>query len=226
MSTSDHATASGAMISAQFRIQLPEGLWVAQLSKRFPDATFRLLSGFRMDDRAVELGEITTDAPETVVTAMREHDAIEGFELLESADRRALSRYETTDTALYAFTEASSLTVEFPIPVQNGWYEFDLTATREELDQLRAVLDSSGLPYELRSLVEGMERETLLTDRQRELLEAALREGYFEVPRECTLADLADEIGVDKSSASTVLRRGEARILKQFLTGPDDRRSA
>jgi len=51
-----------------------------------------------------------------------------------------------------------------------------------------------------------------------------VREGYFEVPRDCTLAELADEIGVDKSTASGVLRRGEARVLKRFLTGSDRKR--
>jgi len=212
------------MISASFRIRLPEHIWVAQVSTAFPDATFRLLSGFRMDDRAVELGEVVTDQSDAVAAAMREQPSITEYELLASDSRRILSRYETTDTDLYLFTEASGLTVEFPIVVANGWYEFDLTATRAELDQLQEVLDMSGLAYELRSLVDTAERETLLTDRQRELLERAMREGYFEVPRECTLAELAAEIDIDKSTASTVLRRGEARLVKWFLTGPEGKR--
>jgi predicted DNA binding protein len=213
-----------SMISATFRIRLPEHLWVAQLSQEFQDATFRLLSGFRMDDRAVELGEVVTDRTEAVAAAMRAHDAIAEFELLAAEDGRLLGRYETTDTDLYLFAETAGLTVEFPVRVTNGWYEFDLTATRDELDRLRESLDRVGLPYDLRSLVDTAERETLLTDRQRELLDAAVREGYFEVPRECTLADLARSVGVDKSTASTVLRRGEARLVKWFLTGPEGAR--
>lgn len=34
--------------------------------------------------------------------------------------------------------------------------------------------------------------------------------------------DVADELDVDKSTASGVLRRGEARVLKKFLTGVRD----
>lgn len=209
------------MIRAGFRIRLPEGLWVREVSLALPDATFTLLAGYRMDDRAVELGEIVTETPEASVDALRSHDAITQFDLLESADGRVLGKYETTDTHLYDFVEQSSLPVEFPVVVRHGWFEFDLTGTREELGRLRTTLEASDLAYEVQSLVTTMDTDGLLTDRQRELLEAGVREGYYEVPRECTLAELAGTVGVDKASASTVLRRGEARLVKWFLTGPE-----
>jgi len=211
------------MISAQFRIQLPEHLWVSELSRQFPAAEFRLLSGYRMDGRALELGEIVAESPGRAVEAMPTHPAIASYELLESEPGRALAKYETTQTDLYEFAEMSALTIEFPVDVRNGWYGFDLTGTRDELEELRAVLDASPLSYELESLVTRAETDSLLTDRQREVLEAAVREGYFSVPRECTLVELADSLGVDKSTVSTTLRRGEARLVKWFLSGPDSR---
>jgi hypothetical protein len=214
------ATNRRLMISAQFRIELPDWLWVAELSRAFPEATFRLLSGVRADERAIELGEVVTDSPAAVLDAFHDHSALVDPEALEQTDERLLVKYATTDTALYEFAEMASLTVEFPIDVRRGWYEFDLTGTREELDQLQAVLDGSGLSYELLSLVGREESDDLLTDRQREVLEAAVHAGYFEVPRDCTLADIADDLDVDKSTASTVLRRGQSRLVRQYLTGP------
>lgn len=209
------------MIRAQFQIRLPEGVWVTEVSQTFPNATFKLLSGYRLDEKAIELGEIITDEPDTCVEALRAHPTITQFELLESAGRRVLGKYETTDTDLYDFVEMSSLPVEFPVVAQDGWFEFDLTGTREELDQLRTMLETSDVAYELQSLVSTRDTDTLLTDRQRELLETAVRKGYFEVPRECTLAELAETVGIDKATASTVLRRGEAKLIKWFLTGPE-----
>jgi len=209
------------MISATFRIDLPEDLWVAQLSNRFGRADFRLLSGYPSGETAVELGEVVTDDPDEVVAGMREHPAIETLERLESGDRRALTKYETTDTALYEFAELSGVTIEFPIRVHNGRYEFDLTDTREEFDRFRERLEASPLSYELVSVVGGRARDGLLTDRQREVLETARREGYYEVPRGCTLADVAETLGVDKSTVSTVLRRGEARVVASVLAGPE-----
>lgn len=209
------------MIRAEFRIRLPEDVWIAAVSRAFPDATFRLLSGHRMGERAVELGEVATDAPDAVVETLRDHPSIDEYEPLETTDGRVLGKYETTDTALYEFAAALSLPVEFPVVVRDGWYAFDLTGTRAELDRLRASLEASERPFELQSLVRTTDTESLLTERQREVLATAIREGYFEVPRACTLAELAETLGVDKSTASTVLRRGEARILERFFTSPD-----
>jgi predicted DNA binding protein len=215
------APGGSAVISAQFRIQLPEYLWVSELSREFPTAEFNLLSGYRLGDHALELGEVVADPLEPAIEAMRTHPKITAHELLESEPGRALTKYETTQTDLYEFAELSGLTIEFPVDVRNGWYLFDLTGTREELDELQAVLEASPLRYELESLVTRARTDSLLTDRQREVLEAAVREGYFSVPRECTLAELAASIDVDKSTASTVLRRGEARLVKSYLSGPE-----
>jgi predicted DNA binding protein len=209
------------MIRAQFRIQLPADLWITALSEDYPRATFRLLSGFRMAEKAVELREIVADAVGDIVEAIRAQPDVTQFELLESNDRRALVKYESDKTALYEFVEDLSLTVEFPLLVQNGWYEFDLTGTRDELEQLRDALDAGGFDYELRSIVDTTETDSLVTARQRELLETAARKGYFEVPRQSTLAEVAEAVGVDKSTASTVLRRGEAKLVNWFLSAPE-----
>jgi len=99
--------------------------------------------------------------------------------------------------------------------------EFDVTATREQFETMGTVLDASGYAYELLSVVEGRNPETLLTERQRECLTVAFREGYFEVPRECTLEDVANAIGVDKSTVSETIRRGSARVLEWFLMSSD-----
>jgi DNA-binding MarR family transcriptional regulator len=216
-------TGTRQMISASFRIQLPDHLWVAELSTEFPRSTFSLLSGYRAGETALELGEVLTETPGEAAEAMRAHPSMVEFEVLESESERVLTKYETTDTDLYAFVEASSLTIEFPVDVTNGWYEFDLTGTREELNRLQEYLDGLPLSYELLSLVRTTGAEGLLTDRQREVLEAGLRRGYFEVPRGCTLAELAEQLDIDKSTASTVLRRGESQLLRWYLTGPQGR---
>lgn len=81
------------------------------------------------------------------------------------------------------------------------------------------ALDESDYEYELLSVVEERNPERLLTERQRECLTVAFREGYFEVPRRCTLEDVAEAIGVDKSTASETIRRGSSRVLERFLVG-------
>jgi predicted DNA binding protein len=45
--------------------------------------------------------------------------------------------------------------------------------------------------------------------------------GYFEVPRETTLAAVAMELGVDTSTASETIRRGTGRVLDWFFVAPE-----
>lgn len=61
-------------------------------------------------------------------------------------------------------------------------------------------------------------RSTLpLTDLQKEALRTAFETGYFEVPRDGTLVDLADELGVSDSAVSQRLRRGIASLVESTV---------
>ncbi|WP_135366665.1 helix-turn-helix domain-containing protein [Halosimplex halophilum] len=56
-----------------------------------------------------------------------------------------------------------------------------------------------------------------LTDRQLVAMGTALRLGYYEVPRDATLADIADELNCAESTASVLLRRAERDILSRVF---------
>jgi len=212
------------MITASFRLRLSEASLAGSVSRSFPDASLRLLAGVRTDETAVELGKVVAEDPAAVSAAIADHPALTAYERLASTEERSLARYETTETELYEFLAGSSLPPEFPIVVENGWAEFDFTGTREKFERVRAGLEAAGRRYELRTIVEARDTADLLTRRQREVLEAAVREGYFEVPRGCTLSELAAELDADTSTVSGVIRRAEGRVLTWFLTGVRDER--
>ncbi|MEF8974527.1 MAG: helix-turn-helix domain-containing protein [Haloarcula sp.] len=206
------------VIAARFRIRLPDDIWIADVSRANPQATFRLLSGIRAARTAIELGEVSTDDPAAAGDAIATHPSVTAYEELERTADRVLAKYETTDTELYQFVAESGLPIEYPVTAENGWYEFDLTGSRAEFDRFQAAIEDADRQYELLSLVHSTDPAGLLTERQRDVLTAALRAGYFELPRDCTLADLAATLDIDKSTASRVLRRGQTRIVKWFLT--------
>ena len=58
----------------------------------------------------------------------------------------------------------------------------------------------------------GGER-SLLTERQREVLDTATELGYYSVPRRVTSEDVAEAVGCAPSTASEHLRKIEARVL-------------
>ncbi|AGB39712.1 helix-turn-helix domain-containing protein [Natronococcus occultus] len=59
----------------------------------------------------------------------------------------------------------------------------------------------------------------VVSDRQREALAVARELGYYEVPRRNGIEDVAAELGCAVSTASGLLRRGEARAVAGVLDG-------
>lgn len=59
-----------------------------------------------------------------------------------------------------------------------------------------------------------------LSQPQREALLLAVERGYFKVPRQASLADLADVLGVSSQAASERLRRGLDSLVEQTLLIP------
>jgi predicted DNA binding protein len=56
-----------------------------------------------------------------------------------------------------------------------------------------------------------------LTNRQLELVETAAELGYYAVPREASLEEVAAEVDVARSTASTVLRRAESNVMQALV---------
>lgn len=56
-----------------------------------------------------------------------------------------------------------------------------------------------------------------LTDRQQEVLEVAVREGYYENPRQTTQTDLAEAVGCSPGTVGEHLRKIESRVFSQFV---------
>lgn len=207
------------MIHARFRLWLPAGIWVTEVSQSFPDASLRLLAGVPMDGQTLELGETRGTNPRATTEAIRSHPDVNSLDVLHCDEERSLSKYETSDQTLFEFLGGSSLLPEFPLVVEDGVLSFAITASQADFDAFGDRLDASGLRYELLSVVHRDESdEGPLTDRQLECLTTAWQMGYFEVPREVTLAEVADALDVDTSTVSETIRRGTARVLDQFLS--------
>ncbi|WP_302082585.1 helix-turn-helix domain-containing protein [Salinibaculum rarum] len=61
--------------------------------------------------------------------------------------------------------------------------------------------------------------ESSLTKQQREALVAALDQGYFDVPRGATATDVADQLGISKSSFLGRIKRAQQTVFEQLLAG-------
>lgn len=208
------------MIRARLHLRPAPNTWRPSLSRSFPGTEFRLLSSLETDIGWIDLIEILDEEPDEPAAAIESKSAVEEFARLEHTDGRLLIRYlDTAPRDVFEMAEDASIPPEFPIILRDGWVSYDLVASRADFERFRDRLDDWDGDYELHSLVSTDDADDLLTERQRQTLETAFQAGYFEVPRESTLAEVAERLDLDKSTASGLIRRAENRILTRFLTG-------
>lgn len=210
------------MPRATLSLQIPDQVWVSTLSKQYPDAAFTVLAAMPADDTGVGLVEITGADIEPIVTAIDDHESVTSVTVLEAQPDRALVQFETTEPLLILSLSEAGIPLELPITITDGEVTVELTATREKLSELGTLLENFGIQFDLLSITQSIDTQSLLTDDQYDLLEAAVERGYYDTPRTCTLTELAEAVGLAKSTTGETLHRAEGTVLKRFIGGDDD----
>lgn len=99
-----------------------------------------------------------------------------------------------------------------------------LVGSQETIRDVLRNFEAAGVVPDLHRLgdYEGGEQtlETL-TDRQLEVMQTAYDLGFYDVPREATIDDVATEIGLDGATVSEHLQRAERNVLTQQLTATE-----
>lgn len=206
------------MPSATIRLTLPEGSWIGSVSRDFDDAQFRVVAVVsRGDDGGVGLLDVTTSRPTEVVEMARTHEEIVDLEVLEVTNDRVLFQFETGAPHLLGIARDAGIPVVTPFTINDGEAVWELTAAREQLSALAGELAATGITYTVESVRPESDVQSLLSDRQATLITEAVNRGYYDTPRACTLTELADAVGIAKSTCSETLHRAEEAIIKEFV---------
>jgi predicted DNA binding protein len=107
------------------------------------------------------------------------------------------------------------------VSTERGWSIRLQLPDRKALVALSEFCDEEGINFELKRMFrqDGWVRgePTGLTDAQRDALLAAYENGYFEEPREASLADLAEVLGISPTAVGGRIRRGTAELVEMVL---------
>lgn len=179
---------------------------------------------------------------EGVLATIREHDTTASLEVLESSTVQYRDRQTVTVLVRSNYLEYTPLQIllyEGYLPfgafgeLENGQMTFDLLIEdRDSISDAVSLLREFGTvqveritqDFQSHVIPSTAEWQSLLQafpDRQREILNTAVEMGYYELPREVTLAELAEEIGVAKTTVSQHLRKAERRVVEfvvQYLS--------
>ncbi|MFP4625858.1 MAG: helix-turn-helix domain-containing protein [Natronomonas sp.] len=208
------------MTQARLRIDIPDGPWIADVSRAYPEATFRVLSAFPSTEGEIQKGlglvAIEADDLDSLLAEISAHETIIECSVLQESTNRATIQIQTSTPMILLAAKRSGIPVEMPVEIRDGTARVDVSSPHERLSTLGDELKQLELDFELEYVQDRLQLEQLLTSRQHELLEAALESGYYDTPRTCTLTELADRVGLAKSTCSEILHRTEEIIIKEF----------
>ncbi len=111
---------------------------------------------------------------------------------------------------------------ETPMGFSGGEVVLTVVGEDEELRKLISIIDNIGKVNEIHVQPATFHQEDVLaalTKRQREVVVAAKRYGYYEYPRRMNAEELAKRIGVSKATVVEHLRKAEGRLLEAILAG-------
>lgn len=205
------------MTQARLRIDIPEGPWIADLSRKYPEATFQVLTALPGDGEGFALVWIRSADIEDLLGEAVEHETMTEITVLERSETAATVQIETSAPMILLAAKRSGIPLEMPVQIKNGEATLDVAGAHDRLSDLGQEFESVGLSFEVEYIQERSHPDSVLTPRQEELLRTATTLGYYDTPRDCTLTELAEEVGLAKSTCSETLHRAEEKIVKRFI---------
>lgn len=200
---------------ARIKVKFPENIWIAQMFSNFQDVRMEI-EHFLPYDLENYIGnamiEIFHYKTEKIIEMVENHPSVHDFSLLEKEDNRIRINVKTKDPILLYSIIKCGVLVKFPIKVRDGYAYWRLISSRSQLDSFLSLLEKKGVNFELLrvgnspyEIEDG--NDSKLSYEELEVLNIAIERGFFEVPRDISLQELADELGKSKSALSVMLRK-------------------
>ena len=204
-------------IEATFTVpsdQFPLGTVFEQL----PSVTVELERIIPSQDVVIPYFWVRGTEVDDIEDAFLDHPGVENIDFVDSVADEYLLRVEWTleyDGVLSTLMETGVPLIK-AVGTSEQW-TFDIRGDRRDIAAFQERCRELGIPITLTKLhaltpIES-EVETALTDTQQEALVLAYERGYFNTPRDVTMAELGDELGISQQAVASRLRRGISSIL-------------
>lgn len=168
--------------------------------------------------RSVPFFWIHAAPPDPVVDTLGGHESVEGVEIvdrLEDATLVAVEWHPESDT-VFQDIEACDGQILRAVCRDDHW-EFDVRfSDHGDLSAFRDRCERDDVDVHVGRIYHGAEPgedpRYGLTDAQWEALALAVGRGYYDIPRRCSTADLADELGISSQATTERLRRAVTNL--------------
>jgi len=216
-------------IYAEFHVPA-DGFAFREAFRAEPDMIVEIERTVGADELLTPYLWVSNVSPDEFEAAASEDSTLADVERLEEFDDATLYRTNWT-REIHALVHALTAVGAPIVGAQGSDREWTLRIRfddRECLDAFTQHLDDRGVSFELRQLYEITHPRSGtqygLTPKQTEAITTAWDMGYFDLPREATMQEVADDLGIAPQSFSDRLRRAEHTLIKNALLveGPTD----
>jgi DNA-binding CsgD family transcriptional regulator len=108
-----------------------------------------------------------------------------------------------------------------PLGINEGKVRFSFLGSEKQIKEFMEKIDALGVHYRVVLLADAnfspISPLSQLTEKQQEVLLAAYKWGYYDIPRKITSQELASKLGLGDSTVVEHLRKAEQRLIKQIL---------
>ncbi len=157
--------------------------------------------------------------PQTIVDALKENRDVVDIEAIVPPKGKIVAALQVKDCkACHTLAESECFLTDAKALEDGGLVWHILAQRRAAVEALVKSLQGNGIDVEVVS-IRSAKAAGMLTGRQEEVMSLAYRLGYFEFPKRINLTELADRLGVAKSTLSEILRTGEAKVLHSYFHG-------
>lgn len=108
-----------------------------------------------------------------------------------------------------------------PLGIEDGKIKITFLGSEVEVKDFMEKIDALGIRYHIVLLADTnfspISPLNQLTEKQRKVLIAAYKLGYYEIPRKITSEDLAKKLGLADSTVVEHLRKAEQRLITQMI---------
>lgn len=190
----------------------------------------------RLDDIQISvIAQGTTDPDVSVFPFLIEYDCrseleqmlerdstVDSYEAIDWSDQRGIYSIEHTPETKYiskVVTDQNGFLVHTNTQ-GGGWFVHLLLPDRQALSTIWEYATENEITFEIIEVYGNdvdIDEAYGLTDEQRAALNIAYEMGYFGEPREISLCEVADELGVSSTAMSGRLRRGMRNLIASTI---------
>ncbi len=193
----------------RIEVRLPEGHWAGEATRNHPNAVLQIIETMPLGKGR---GTAQIAAEQNLLNDLPNLAGIERVDTLGSG--KASVTIASGGGGFIKPLRTVGVVPRTPFDVIDGWADWTIQCSSEQAKHLIKQIQQDGIQMRLKSTRSSEQK--LLTKRQTEVFELALRRGYWKAPRETTLTEISLELGVAKSTLSVMLHSIECKVIEQY----------